>query len=187
MNATPDKEPNFKIVRLAGSLYIGSGFLFTFGSCCWWSFSGLVQSPVAPNFSGGAIELIKKANAAQLWSMAAVCLLLVGGMANVAFGIGFQRPNRSVARRAKWTSGLIAGFCWCYLATAAFFLGSVTIALWAGMLSLVWTILFLVAGAAVAEIDELGATIQPDRAWTDGDEDELRNALSPRSRDKTNR
>ena len=182
----PNAGPNCKVVRLAGSLYMFSGLIFTLGSCCWWSFSGLAQSPIAPGFTGNAMELFRTASAGQLWSMAGVCVLLAGGMANVAFAIGFQRPIRSVARGAKWSSGLIACFWWCYLVAAILLIGGVTAALWAGMMSLAWTIHFLIAGAAVAEIDELGAAIQPDRVWTDGDEDDLRRTLSPRSRDRTN-
>lgn len=183
----PATPPPRSFCHATGFLYQTVGFLMAISTCCWWSFAGLTQEEVRPTEPGRQIVDIARDAAPPLrWAMAAVCLLLTGGLWLVALGMGLQNDRFRSGRVAKWTTGAAALFFLLYLGMSilAWTPSWARIATTA-ILAAVWIVLFLLAGVSAEELKKDPPTPRLD-SWTARDEDDLRKALSPRRRDKTN-
>lgn len=172
-----------------GFIYQGVGMVLALGACCWWSFAGRIQDEVRPiDEERQVVELRTDAAPHQHWAMAGVVLSFVGGLGLAVLGLGLQHDRPASAPCAKWMTLIVAVFYWAYLLSAIFLLpGAVTRVALPGIMAVVWTVLFLLAGVSHQQM----RAHPPDprsfpTAWTPRDEDDLRKALSPRSRDKTN-
>ncbi|OWY70418.1 hypothetical protein B7486_16660 [cyanobacterium TDX16] len=187
--STPTPSPR-AFCQATGFIYQGVGVVLMLGSCCFWSFSGRVQEEARPTEAGRAIvEAAKDFAPQQFWAMGAVVLLFAGGLAIAALGLGLQHERPASASWAKWTTLAVAIYFWAYLwmSTLVWERATARIAL-AAVMALAWTVLFLLAGASVAEMRKNPPEPKSSQSqWTARDEDDLRRASSPHSPDKTNR
>lgn len=171
-----------------GFVYQGVGMVLALGACCWWSFAGRIQDEVRPvDEDRQVVQISKDAAPHQYWAMAGVVLNFVGGLGLAVLGLGMQHDRPASVRCAKWATLTMMAFFWAYLAMAIFFLpGAVTRILLPGIMAVVWTILFLLAGVSHQQMQQHPPDPKSSpSAWTPRDEDDLRKGLSPRSRDKT--
>ncbi len=181
----PDRPPR-AFCQATGFVYQTVGFLLTLGTCCWWSFVGRVGSDVRSTQPNLLVNPPPDATAAQLWGMAAVCVLFVGGLVLVAAGIALQHDMSKSGRFAKWFTGIVAAFftayaLMCIISFPGWGRTPVSLALAGG-----WIVLFLLAGASAEELQRHPPP-KRDSSWTPRDEDDLRKAASLRRRDETNR
>ncbi len=181
---TPTPRP---FSQATGFVYQAVGFLMAMSTCCWWSFAGLTQEEVRPTEPGRQIVDIAQDAAPPLrWAMAAVCLLFAGGLGLVALGMGLQSDRLQSGRAPKWTTGAAALFFLSYLGMSIFaWTPSGARISTVAILAAVWIVLFLLAGVSAEELRKYPPTPRSN-SWTARDEDDLRKALSPRPRDKTN-
>lgn len=187
--STPIPSPR-AFCQATGFIFQGVGVVLMLGSCCFWSFSGRVQEEARPTEAGRmVVEVAKDFTPQQFWALGAVVLLFAGGLAIAVLGLGLQHERPSSASWAKWTTFAMAIYFWAYLcmATIVWEWATARIAL-AAVMALAWTVLFLLAGASVAEMRKNPPDPRSSQSqWTAHDEDDLRKASSPRSPDKTNR
>lgn len=185
-NSTPNPRA---FCHATGFLYQGVGMVLVFGSCCFWSFSGRVQDEARPSEVGRTIvNLTQDAQPQQLWSMGAVVLIFSGGLTISALGMGLQHDRPAATKWAKWTTLGIAIYFWAFLVMSIFALPTsiANIAI-SGLMALVWTVLFLLAGVSVDEMRKFPPDPKSSQSqWTSRDEDDLRRASSRHSRDRMN-
>lgn len=190
MTDTPPTLPSPRaFCQATGFIYQAVGVFLSLGACCYWSFSGRVQEEARPTEGGSSIvQLTRDAAPEQIWAMGAVVLLFVGGLAIAALGLGLQHDRPAAAKWAKWTTLIIAIYFWAYLAMAIFMLpGAVARIVLPAIMALVWTVLFLLGGVSAEEMRKNPPDPKSSQSqWTERDEDDLRKASSPRSRDRTN-
>lgn len=170
-----------------GFIFQSVGFLLTISTCCLWSLASWWQDELRSVEIGRIVpELTKDATPAQAWAMVAVVLTFVAGMGLLVVGLGLQHDRRGAGRSAVWLSALVALFFWCYLGFAIFQFPAVGRVLIVGIMAVLWTICFLLAGASAEQLKKFPPPKQSEPAWTSHDEDDLRRELSPHSQDKTN-
>ena len=191
-NTPPTTPPPRAFCQATGFIYQAVGVFLSVGACCYWSFSGRIQDEARPaGVSEGVrapVELSRDAKPEQFWAMGAVVLLFVGGLAIAALGLGLQHDRPAAAKWAKWTTLVIAIYFWAYLGMAVFVLpGAVARIVLPAIMALVWTVLFLLGGVSAEEMRKNPPDPKSSQSqWTARDEDDLRRASSPRSRDRTN-
>lgn len=169
-----------------GFVYQSAGFLLALSTCCWWSFAGRFQAEARPAEANRRVVLLSEdATAAQKWSLAAVCVSFIGGLALTAAGIGLQSDRLRRGRGVMALTACAALFHWAYLITTAMTIGGVGRLLTGAALALAWTVFFLLAGVSHGVLQRHPPTRTPE-LLTSRDADALRNELSLRSRDKTN-
>lgn len=129
------------------------GVILALGTCCWWSFAGLTDERIRPTSQPDSLrDIVRASDGSRLWSMSAVCVSFVGGLALAALGLGLQAEKRRSGAAASAVAGMGALFWFAYFGYALTY--------GAGIGSLVWSLLMLVAWGlcavlAVISADEL--------------------------------
>jgi len=131
-------------------------------------------------------DILRDAPLDQIWATLAVALSFVSGLALVTVGLGLQHERRGAARAAVALTALAGLFYWCYLGFAIFLFPAVGRIVIVSSMALMWTGCFLLAGASAGELKRHPPPKESERGWTSRDEDDLRKAISPHSRDRTN-
>lgn len=178
-NAAPSPRA---FCHATGFVYQGVGMVLALGACCWWSFAGRIQDEVRPiDEARQVVQIRKDAAPHQYWAMAGVVLSFVGGLGLAVLGLGLQHDRPVSATCAKWTTLAMTLFFWAYFLMAIFILpGAVTRILLPGMMAVVWTILFLLAGVSHQQMRSYPPDPRSSQsAWTPRDEDDLRRGPSP--------
>ncbi|QOJ04497.1 MAG: hypothetical protein HRU71_13795 [Planctomycetia bacterium] len=187
--ATPPgpEEPSPRaFCHATGFVYQSAGFLLALSTCCWWSFTGRFQAEARPaEPDRQVVVLTEDATAAQKWSLAAVCVNFIGGLALTAAGIGLQSDRLRSGRGVMTLTASAALFHWSYFVTAAWTFGGMGRLITSAVLALAWTVFFLLAGVSHGVLRRHPPARTPE-LLTSRDADALRNELSLRSRDKTN-
>jgi len=169
-----------------GFVYQSAGFLLALSTCCWWSFAGRFQSEARPAEPDRRVVVLSEdATTAQKWSLAAVCVSFIGGLALTAAGIGLQSDRLRSGRGAMALTACAALFHWAYVVAAGWTFGGVGRLITGAVLALAWTVFFLLAGVSHGVLQRHPPARTPE-LLTSRDADALRNELSLRSRDKTN-
>ena len=166
-----------------GVVFQFAGVFLILSICCGWGFAGSVVGPrptVAVDDTPGAAD----AETARNWASGAVWINVAGGLGALAAGIGLHHDRRRSGLLGMATAGASTVYFGCYLVYGVFNPAAGRLVV-AGVMLLVWGILFLLAGHS-AEILKRHPP-PPDRPWTPRDEDDLRRRASLRRPDRTNR
>jgi hypothetical protein len=172
--------------QATGLIYQTVGFILAMGTCCWWSFTGLAQDEVrAPKGSTEIVQLWRDMKPEQKWALAAICVCLVGGLGLAAVGIGLQHDRIA---RGVWVVAMTG-------AVTLFFASYTLMAWWqfpgkgriivGGAMTFVWAIMFLMGGTSAEQLRRFPPVTTPE-TLTSRDVDDLRRAVSPQRRDRTN-
>ena len=188
-NANPEADAagessHRALCRKTGSIFQAAGLILTLSTCCWswWS-----DDKVRSTEEGRAVpKLIRDARPDQIWGMAGKVLSFVAGMALIAIGLGLQNERLRAGRAAMWLTGAVAVFFWCYLGFAAFQFPSAGRIVAVAVLAVFWSLCFLLSGASADELKRFPPPTATESTWTSRDEDDLRTAISLRSRDRRN-
>ncbi len=156
------------------------GLVLALGSCCWWSFSGLTQEALRPTQPDRHyVEIISDARPPDYWALACVSVLFCGGLALTPLGMGVQHARLGAGRWTRGFTAAVALFFWAYLMAALLASPrSMGPLLLAAVMAILWSVLFLLAGAALEQMRSLPAR-PSDLTWTAHDEDDLRKGRSP--------
>ena len=170
-----------------GFVYQSIGFLLSVSTCCLWSAASCWQDELRSTEAGRFIpEVITDASMHQLWSMVAVVLSFLSGMGLLTIGFGLQHDRPGSGRTGFWLTAVMALFFLAYLGNAFIQFSSVGRIVVGLVMAVLWTVCFLLAGVSARQQKKFPPPKQSEPGWTSRDEDDLRNALSPRSQDKTN-
>lgn len=158
--STPEPPPTPSLPRAftrgSGAVFQVVGAILAFGSCCWWSFGGpaggrLVTDGDPRSFA----QVVRAADAPQIWAMAGVCAAFTGGMALAALGLGLQAERRGAAVAASWVAGLSAVFWIAHFLAALFSDQTIGRLLWTIIMALVWTACLVLALVSADELRRL--------------------------------
>lgn len=181
---SPSPSPR-AFCRATGFVFQSAGAVLALTTCCWWSFSGRLQDPLRPTSGNPPFLSMADVPAESRWALAATCMGFLGGLAILVLGLGLQQERRHSAPAALGVTGLMAAFHAAYFIAAVVQLEpTVTRIILTGALALVWTVMFLLAGASAGEMRRLPPA-PIDSTWTPRDEDDLRKGASPLPPDKT--
>jgi hypothetical protein len=188
MSDTPDSDPPARsFCRATGLVFQTLGIVLALGTCCWWPITSCTEERLRATDAGRIIpDIFRDATPDQMWATLAVALSFVSGLALVTVGLGLQHERRAAARAAIGLTALAGLFYWCYLGFAIFMFPAFARIVIASVMAVVWTGCFLLAGASAGELKRHPPPKKSERGWTSRDEDDLRKAISPHSRDKTN-
>lgn len=191
---TDDREPTAGLGEVAapsprafchatGVVFQFAGVFLILSICCGWGFAGSVVGPRPPavvDDDPGAAD----SATARKWASGAVWINVAGGLGALAAGIGLHHERRRSGLLGMATAGASTAYFGCYLVYGILNPAAGRLVV-AGVLFLVWGVLFLLAGHS-AEILKRHPP-PPDRPWTSRDEDDLRRRASLRRPDRTNR
>lgn len=170
-----------------GYIFQSIGFLLAIGSCCWWSISGWVQEELPTRVEGQIVvpDIQTEAAPDQIWAMIAIPFSFASALGLLVIGLGLHQDRLKTGRGPLLLTVITALFFWTYLGFAIVqFPATGRIALVA-IMALIWTVCALLAGVSAEELKRSPPLRRSESAWTSRDEDDLRNALSPRSPDRT--
>jgi len=178
----PIKRP---VCRGTGFLFQSVGALFALATCCLWPAAHWWQNYSTTATGGISIDPLRDSTVAQRFAMGGVAISFLGGMLLVALGLGLQHDRLRTGRWPMVVTAAGAAYFWVYFGfCVAEFPAAFSIALLAA-LSIVWTVLFVLAGVSAEELRRIPPT-PSERGWTSIDADDLKKLTSPRQRDKTN-
>ena len=172
-----------------GYIFQSIGFLLAIGSCCWWSISGWVQDEIPTRVEGQLVvpNINTEAASDQIWAMIAVPFSFVSALGLLVIGLGLHQDRLKTGRGPLLLTAIAALYFWTYLGFAIVQFpatGRITLV---AIMALIWTACALLAGVSAEELKRAPPLKRSETAWTSRDEDDLRNALSPRSPDRTSR
>ncbi len=172
-----------------GYIFQSIGFLLAIGSCCWWSISGWVQDEIPTRVEGQLVvpNINTEAASDQIWAMIAVPFSFVSALGLLVIGLGLHQDRLKTGRGPLLLTAIAALYFWTYLGFAIVQFpatGRITLV---AIMALIWTACALLAGVSAEELKRVPPLKRSETAWTSRDEDDLRNALSPRSPDRTSR
>lgn len=188
MSDTPNGEPSPRsFCRATGLIFQTLGIVLALGTCCWLPFTSCSdEGSRSINVAQVVSETLWDAPLDRIWATLAVALSFVSGLALVTVGLGLQHERRSAARVAMALTALAGLFYWCYLGFAIFLFPAVGRIVIVFVMALLWTGCFLLAGASAGELKRHPPPTESESAWSSRDEDDLRKAISPHSRDRRN-
>jgi hypothetical protein len=183
----PTAETARPFCQATGLICQGVGLLLALGGCCTWSLAGVSDLPAAPASAPATdiLTILQAAPAAAVWAMLARCINLVAGLLLLTLGMGLQHDRLVTGRSLLWLTGVAALFHWVHAFAAAWRFPGWAVLMTVGALAIVWTGLFLLAGASSEELRKNPPRKQAE-SWTSRDEDDLRTASSPRSPGRRN-
>ena len=166
----PQSNPR-AFCQASGVIYICVGGILLAGSCCWGSIELVFERPIEPKDPDRAVvAVLDDSEPHQLWSMAAMCVTIVAGLAASAVGIAMQHERPKSGRTAMGLSGATGSFFAAYLVFSVLnpAVGRLAVA---GVMTLVWITLFLLAGHSAEQLKRFPPSA--DKPWTRRDEDDL--------------
>lgn len=129
------------------------GVILALGTCCWWSFAGLTDERIRPTSQPDSLgDIVRAADGSRLWSMSAVCVSFVGGLALAALGLGLQAEKRRSGAAASAVAGAGTVFWFVYFGYALTHGAGVGRLLWSVLMFIAWG---LCAVLSVISADEL--------------------------------
>ena len=189
MSDNPENAPPARnFCHATGLVYQSVGAVLALATCCWWPLTGWTESRLHSSDPQRTIpEIMCDAAPEQIWSMVAVSMSFVSGLALAVVGLGLQHDRRGAGWAAMVLTAVVGLFYWCYLGFAVFAFPAVGRIVVVATMSILWAAFFLLAGACVGELKRCPLPKRSEPTWTSRDEDDLRKSLSPRSPDKTSR
>lgn len=169
--------------QATGYIFLCVGGLLLVSSCCWGLIDVFVEQPIKPKDpQREVVKVLVDSESYQLWSMAALCVTIVAGLAATAVGISMQHERPKSARLGMVLSGALTLFFASYLFYSVInpALGRIAVA---GVMALTWAMLFLLAGHSAEQLKRFPPSAEA--PWTARDEDDLRRAEAPRPPDRT--
>ena len=168
-------SPRRALTRGAGFVFQSVGFILFMGTCCWWPATSCTDKELRSTEPERSIpKILRDAAPEQVWAMAGVVLSFIGGMGLFVLGFGLQQERAGAARLAPCGTGLVALFFWAYLVFSLIRFPATTRIVVVGVMTLVWTALFLLGGAAASEMKRHPPPRRSASGWTQRDEDDLR-------------
>jgi hypothetical protein len=166
--------------QATGVIFQVVGFAMAMSTCCW----GFIGAGVISIDRPAATSMAAPSPESQ-WFMVAAWATFIAGLGGCAVGLALQHERPFAGRACMIMAGAMAVLFWAYAAFTIFqFPGAVRIVTTIA-LATVWTVLFFLAGHSAELLARFPPT-QPERPWTQRDEDDLRSGSSPHPPDKTN-
>lgn len=168
------------ICPACGRVFQTVGLILFLGTCCWWPFTNFTQQEIKSTEPSRLMPLVSvDAPLSQRWVLTVMIVSVVSGLALMVVGLGVQFERRNAARAAMWLTAFVGLLFWIYVGWAVFRAPAVMRIVAASFLALVWTGLFVVAGAAAAHLKKYPPPIDSESSLSSHDEAALRRDLSP--------
>ncbi len=150
----PSSPPSPRAFAQASGLVLQLiGVILALGTCCWWSFAGLTDERIRPTSQPESFgDIVRAADGSRLWSMSAVCVSFVGGLALAVLGLGLQAEKRRSGAAALAVAGAGTVFWFVYFGYALTHGAGVGRLLWSVLMFIAWG---LCAVLSVISADEL--------------------------------